>query len=359
MGDVTLYVGTYTKAAMRGADAGMAGNAEGLYGFAFDEEKGTMQRRWVEPMVNPSYVALDAQQARLYCVHELETCEGRPGGSVSAWAVAEDGSLRLLGRVATDASPCHVAAGGGMLYVANYGGGTLQAYALNENGMMAEGQRIAHSGSGPNVDRQEAPHVHSGYITPDGRHVTALDLGTDTLTTYVREGHALRAEPVRVAEAWPGDGPRISAYDARRNLLYVACELTGRIAAFACDEKGIPMRMLHAESILSDGPVKGASAADVHLSADGRFCYASARGEDSLSVFAISEDGALSRVQHLACGGRTPRAFALSPSGGWLLCGHQDSDTTAIFRVDKKTGTLTPHDVCASPSPVCLVFATR
>jgi 6-phosphogluconolactonase len=56
-------------------------------------------------------------------------------------------------------------------------------------------------------------------------------------------------------------------------------------------------------------------------------------------------------------GGRTPRNFALDPSGEWLLAANQDSDTIVAMRRDSRTGGLSdPEKVFDIPSAVCLVF---
>ncbi|MFM9030300.1 MAG: beta-propeller fold lactonase family protein, partial [Opitutaceae bacterium] len=61
-------------------------------------------------------------------------------------------------------------------------------------------------------------------------------------------------------------------------------------------------------------------------------------------------------VQPIAAGGRTPRNFALSPDGRWLVCGHQDTPLLTVFAVDAATGRLTrtPH---AAEVPVCICVA--
>ena len=58
------------------------------------------------------------------------------------------------------------------------------------------------------------------------------------------------------------------------------------------------------------------SGADLHLAPDGRFLYVSNRGQDSITVFSVQADGTLQLVQAVGCGGRTPRNFALDPTGG-------------------------------------------
>ena len=55
--------------------------------------------------------------------------------------------------------------------------------------------------------------------------------------------------------------------------------------------------------------------------------------------------------------GKTPRFFALDPSGTFLYAANQDSDTIVTFRVDQATGKLTPTgQVVKAGSPSAIVF---
>lgn len=346
----TVYVGTYTPP---------AGQAEGIYRLAFDEDTGLAEVQAVyKGIENPSYLAVTRDGRRLYCVKELEMYQGAKGGAVAAFAIAADVLTPLGERPTCGGAPCHVVLSPDetVLCVSNYTGGSLSAYAIDAEGVLGEAQCIAHTGHGPNPQRQEAPHVHSARFTPSGDAVLVMDLGTDMVTAYPVKGGMVGEEPIGASAAHPGDGPRMSAYDAGRNLLYVLGEMGNNVSTFACDARGIPTRLLWAVSMLPEG-AQSIGAADIHLSRDGRFLYASNRGHDSISCFAISDEGMLSMVQNIPCGGRTPRGFTLSPSGRWLLCGNQDSGTVTIFAVDSEKGTLAQHAETAVPTPVCLVFA--
>jgi 6-phosphogluconolactonase len=96
--------------------------------------------------------------------------------------------------------------------------------------------------------------------------------------------------------------------------------------------------------------------ADIHVSPDGRFLYASNRGHDSIAIFAIDQaNGLLSQVGHAPSGGATPRNFMVSPSGSHVLVANQDSGTVVVFARDRRTGLLEQTGVKAEiPAPVCL-----
>jgi 6-phosphogluconolactonase len=83
----------------------------------------------------------------------------------------------------------------------------------------------------------------------------------------------------------------------------------------------------------------------IHLSPDGRFLYATNRGDaNEIVIFAISErDGQLTPVGRQSTLGRTPREFAIDPTGRWLIVGNQDSDSVYIFSRDVQTGLLAPN----------------
>jgi 6-phosphogluconolactonase len=99
-------------------------------------------------------------------------------------------------------------------------------------------------------------------------------------------------------------------------------------------------------------------AADIHISPDGKFLYATNRGTaNDISAFKILKKGKLEFVQRTSTLGKGPRNFTIDPTGNFLLVGHQYTNDIVIFKRDKKTGSLTATgkkiELC---SPVCLVF---
>jgi 6-phosphogluconolactonase len=87
--------------------------------------------------------------------------------------------------------------------------------------------------------------------------------------------------------------------------------------------------------------------------------YASNRGHDSIAVFGFdARNGKLAYVEHQATQGKTPRHFAIDPTGQWLVAENQDSDSVVAFRIDAKTGRLSATGQTISVgAPTCTVFA--
>ena len=93
----------------------------------------------------------------------------------------------------------------------------------------------------------------------------------------------------------------------------------------------------------------------------GRFLYASNRGDNnSVAVFAIdTKSGKLKLEQIESTQGKTPRHFAIDPSGKWLLAENQDSDNIVIFKIDAKSGHLTASGQPVQiSSPTAIEFVT-
>jgi len=112
------------------------------------------------------------------------------------------------------------------------------------------------------------------------------------------------------------------------------------------------------KTIAADFPASKNTAAELAISPDGYFLYASNRGEDSLVVFSISgKDGNLTFVQRISCGGKTPRHFTLDPTAEWLICGNQDSANVTVFKRDTVTGKLSgPTQTVPLDSPLYTLF---
>jgi len=351
-----LYVGTYTDP-QRPLGIGLC---------EFDPQEGRL--RLVEAYTeieNPSFLTLSADGSRLYAVSETETYEGQEGGAAVAFAVeAGTGRLtRLNIRATHGGAPCHVSLdrSGRLLMVANYLGGSVTVFPLEADGSLgAQAQLMRHEGAlGPNAERQEAPHAHSALPDPANRFALAADLGRDRLLVAAIDGAARRLEPHGEAALAPGDGPRHFVFSADGRFVYLVNELSCTVTALAYDAEAGRLDAVQSLPTLPAGFSGENTCADIHLSADGRFLYASNRGHDSIAIYAVDADsGLLGSAGFQPTLGRTPRNFALAPGGGYLLAANQDTDNITVFRIDAATGALTDTGHALElPRPVCLVFA--
>ncbi|MFC7669330.1 lactonase family protein [Hymenobacter humi] len=160
-------------------------------------------------------------------------------------------------------------------------------------------------------------------------------------------------EPAFTAQ--PGAGPRHLTFSPNGRQAYLINELNSTITALSYDAAAGRFSELQTLSALPAGYEGPNSCADIHVSPNGRFLYASNRGHNSIAVFAIEAGGKLTPVQDVDTQGKTPRNFTLDPSGRLLLVANQNSNSIVTFRVDAQTGQLTPTGQTAEvPSPMFL-----
>lgn len=222
---------------------------KGICRVGFDPGTGFQVMASVAGCVNPSFVLAHPNGRVFYAVEEAE--EGRVrAGSLEGSLALEEQSFATLG-----ASPCHLALSedARYLYAANYSGGSLAAFALNDSGNIIRRTDLRqHTGSGPNPQRQEAAHVH--FSTALDGLIFVCDLGIDAIVTY-QNSDGLLHEMGRIAMP-AGSGPRHLAHSAKHpGWLYCVSELNGRVYALKRSETGCVVD--HSVSILPanfDGP---------------------------------------------------------------------------------------------------------
>jgi 6-phosphogluconolactonase len=355
-----VYVGTYTN----------AGKSEGIYIFGFDPETGRLSaRRTVKNVVEPSFLTIDQNRKYLYAVNELVEYDGKQNnGAVSAFAIDQkNGDLRFLNKQPSlGGAPCFITTSknGKFVLVANYVGGNVSVYPIEKDGRLGVSVDLAQhaAATGPNKDRQEAPHAHSITLDRGNRYAFAADLGIDRLMIYefgARTGK-LKPNPSQpFFQSKPGAGPRHFSFHPNGKLAFLINELDLSVTALAYNEKNGTLKEIQTVPTLPAGAsAAGATCADVHVSPDGKYLYGSNRGHNSLVSYRIDEQtGRLEYVEHVSAGIKKPRNFAIDPTGKFLLAANQDSDSIVVFRRDEKTGKLKPTGVKAEvPTPVCLKF---
>jgi 6-phosphogluconolactonase len=344
-----VYIGTYARQ---------------IDVFDLDQTSGALSHvRTVGDVPTPTYLAFSKDQKTLYAVNELEDV-----GGVSAFGVEPaTGQLTFLNRVSSGgAVPAHLSVDptGRWLLVANYGGGTIAAIAIQQDGALGEAASVVqHVGSGPNPSRQREPHPHMIVTDPKNGFVLVPDLGLDAVLAYQldRATGRLARQPDAGGRLAPGAGPRHLAFSPDGRHAYVINELDSRLAVFAFDSpsgylKPSPLQVV---STLPTNFGEPSTTAAVVTAPSGRFIYGSNRGHDSVAAFAVdSVSGRLTPLGQTPCGGRTPRDINLDPSGNFLLAANQDSDSVVTLRVDQQTGGLAPTGhVAQVPKPARILFS--
>jgi 6-phosphogluconolactonase len=345
-----LFIGTYTS-----------GKSKGIYVYKFNTKTGKGTEVSSAEAKNPSYLSISSNGKYLYAVDE----EGQ-GGAVGAYAFEPaTGRLALLNSQSSQGScPCYVSGdkAGKWVFVANYCSGSLTALPVNADGSIAPAAQIIQQfGKGFDTVHQESSHVHSAIFSPDEKFLLEANLGTDQEHVYMfqpNENIPLKEPFDSVTSLQPGSGPRHIAFHPKKSDVYILSELSGTVDAFHFDSTS--GKMNHFQRIRTTPEhFKGlAASADIHIRPDGKFLYASNRGEsNTIAVFEIRKDGRLATKQIVSTKGKHPRNFVIDPGGHFLLAANQDSDNIVIFTIDAASGLLkaTSNEI-SIPNPVCLKF---
>lgn len=351
-----VYVGTYT-----------GGESRGIYRFEIDAASGSAVAGPVlaGDSENPSFLVLHPNGRVLYAVNEVPSFDGRPTGAVSAFSIdPATGNLSFLNKQPSEgADPCHLAVDseGRSVVVANYSGGSVAVLPLDADGRLRPAARVRRlAGSGPNASRQQSPHAHGVFFDPSKGFLLTADLGADRILVErwaAARGTLEAAESDGVALP-PGSGPRHLAWHPSGRVLYALNELRSTLTAFRWDAARGALEEFQTISALPAGFTGENTAAEIVVSPDGRFVYASNRGDDSLAVFAAGASGRLSSVGRVPSGGRTPRSFAIDPSGRWLIAANQGSGSVVVFRLDPGTGLPRATGTkVAVPQPVSILLS--
>ncbi|RFU47621.1 lactonase family protein [Paraburkholderia sp. DHOC27] len=350
-----------------------AAHGKGISVFAFDEQTGKLT--WLSDTTavpNPTYLTVVPGRRMLYATSEMY---GREEGWISAFRIdPASGTLSEVGsRQSTRGSlsaHCNTDREGRCAMVANYShetvgelpGKHVVSFALQPDGSLTPAvSEAVHTGKGPRADRQGVPHPHCVMPSPDNRFVLVPDLGTDQIVTYRLDAASGRLERTQheALQMAPGSGPRHLAFHPDGTKAYVINELSNTVCALGYDAAHGTLRLLQTfDGLAADAPLS--YGAGLLVSADGRFLYATFRGDDSVMTYALdSRDGTLSGATRHASGGKTPRSFAMTPSGAFMLVANQDSDVLVSWRLDPVSGApVEQADTVAVGTPMCVQAVT-
>jgi len=358
-----LFVGTYTEEGSQ---------SKGIYAYNYDGDTGKITPLGLAAeTTNPSWVTISPNGRFLYAVNEVGNYKGPNSGGLSAFSIDRDqegrptGKLTFLNEVPTQgADPCYVTLDktGKYAVVANYTGGSLIVIRIHEDGSLGGPSAfMEHTGHGPNLQRQRSAHVHSVDLSPDNRFVYVDDLGIDGLLVYKFDDSkgVLAANSSKYATFDPGAGPRHFALHPSGKFAYVVSEMQGTVTVFSNDPATGTLQRLQTISTLPKDFKGEIEDAEVEIHPSGNFLYASNRGDgNSIAVFTIdAEKGTLTPVEYISTQGKTPRSFEIDPKGTLLFAANQQSNNIVMFKIDRKTGRLTPTGQTLDvASPVCVKF---
>jgi 6-phosphogluconolactonase len=239
---------------------------------------------------------------------------------------------------------------GNYALVANYGAGdqnstgqSVAVFPVNHSDFAFERPTSVsfHTGNSTNPDRQAGPHPHMFTTDPFANAFAfSPDLGTDQVYQYkfnASSGVLAAATAPYVSPDMSGSGPRHIAFHPDRLFAYVINELANTIDVFTYDSQaGQLTALVQSISTLPDGFSGSSEAAEILVTPNGKYVYASNRGYDSIVgyyVNPLSTDFHLKRISFTTERISTPRNFAIDPNGRFLLVGCSTTNEIVTFDI--------------------------
>jgi len=352
-GKYHVYIGTYT-----GKDG-----SKGIYRSELDLATGKLSEPEVAAEVgSPSFLAISPSGKNLYAVGEA--AGGKDGGGVYSFALdPATGKLTKLNQnTSGGAGPCHIATdpSGKTAIVANYGGGSVSAFKLKEDGSIeARTAFVQHTGSSIHRGKPTVPHGHCGSFDATGKYALFCDLGLDQVLVYAVDhdkGSLTLATTIKLPQ---GAGPRHIHIAPSNDLAFVCGELDCTANVIKLDFAGGKHEVLQSISTLPSGMAgKGDSTAEIRIHPNGKYVYVSNRGHNSIAAFGW--DGKkLTALGHASAGIKTPRNFNIDPTGQWMLVANQDGGDVIVFKIDDKGMPQPTGNKIAVSKAVCVKFLAK
>lgn len=341
-----------------------AGEQGGIHAYEFDNHAGQLKPlRRTGGVENPFFMALAPNRKVLYSIHAKQF-SGAENEHIAAFEiVGGTGELKLLNRQSSEGrAACYldVDATGKVVFVANYTSGSVAALPVKSDGSLGAATSFhPHTGSSVNPLRQKEPHAHCIVVSPDNRFAFAADLGTDQILSYKIDPTTAKLTPNNppFAKSPLGAGPRHLTFHPSRPQVYVVNELLNSVSVFDYDPKAGALALRQTLSTLPEGFAATTHCADVKVTPDGRYLYATNRGHDSIACYRIGDDGLLSLIAIEPSLGKGPQNMAITSDGRWLLCANMPGNNVAVFRIEPATGRLTSvGEPLRQTSPSCIML---
>lgn len=263
---------------------------------------------------------------------------GQPYSVLSYAIDPASGMLKALSKTPLADNMANIATDrtGRYLLAASYSGNKISVNAIGADGVV-QTPPLAVIPTGKNA--------HSVQVDPDNTHVFASNLGSDVILQYRFDAATgkLTANTPPAVSTQTGAGPRHFVFSRDQRFVYSTNELDATVSTYAYDRQNGTLSLLGSDSLLPEGfkTSEQLAAADLHLTPDGRFLYASERTSNTLTGFKVDPaSGKLTRILNIPTETQ-PRGFNIDPRGRYLLAVGQKAGLTS-YAIDRDTGALTP-----------------
>ncbi|KIA86291.1 lactonase family protein [Flavobacterium sp. AED] len=320
-------------------------NKEGIYVFQLDTLTGNLKKiTSVKNILNPSYLTVSPNGKYIFACTETKTPNA---GSVSSFEFKpQNKTLTFINSQKSGGeNPVYLSVHKNEKWLinANYTQGSVSVYPITTDGKINPiAQNFSYSEGSINKERQDRSHVHSAVFSPNYDFIFLPDLGADKIRSYrfdCAKEQPLSENQYPFTQTTLGSGPRHFTFHPDGKFAYCVEELTGTISVYKYEDgklDAIQRINAHSEEFK-----EGFNSGDIHISPDGRFLYASNRGEENnIAIFSIESNGRLKTIGYQSTFGKTPRIFTIDSTGKFLIVANQSSGDVIVFKRNSVTGLL-------------------
>jgi 6-phosphogluconolactonase len=268
----------------------------------------------------------------------------QPYIAVSYAIDAKTGELKQIGSGPLADSMANIAfdRSGKFLFSASYGGNKVAVNPVGADGIVAAASQVIPTGL----------NAHAFLPSPDNRFVFATNLGSDQVLAFKFDSGTGTLSPNEAATVKTPEksGPRHFIFHPNGKFVYLVHELNADLAVYAYDaDKGTWHEEQRTTALPTDAagklfpgkPFSGKPwAADLHLTPNGQFLYASERTSSTLTAFKVdAATGRLTTIDSVPTETQ-PRGFNIDPSGHFLAAVGELSNGMTVYAIDQATGRL-------------------
>lgn len=335
-----VYFGTYTGK-----------ESKGIYQCDLNAKSGKLSNATLAVETSsPSFLAIHPNNKFLYAVNEGKA-------TISAFSIDRGtGKLTFLNsRPSMGGAPCHLIVDptGKNILAANYSGGSCICISIEADGRLSDRSSFQqHKGKRTNG--------HAIHLDRSNKFALCCDLGLDQVIVYAFDAAKGSLTRHGAFNTPKGAGPRHFAWHPDGKTAYINGE--SDLTIIACDydaDKGALTQKQVLSTLPSSVQRRGGSTAETVVHPSGKFVYVSNRDPyNSIAIFQVDpKSRKLKPVGHQGQGIKTPRNFAIEPTGKFMLVANQNGGNVLVFRINQLTGELIPEKSSVKvPRPVCVRF---
>lgn len=300
--------------------------------FRLSDEGELRPLRWVEVPGGPAPMATNPAGTRLYVAQRVSK-------HISSFAVGADGSLDLIGKIATrgDSNCMWMDRGGRFLLSSYYRGEGVHVHATDADGALIE-EAVEW--------RDTALSAHCFMTDPSNRwayacHIAA-GIGPNCIYQYAFDAESGALTPLDPPTVTANNeaGPRHCCFHPTLPILYATNEQGGSVTAYHIDTATGALGEGETVSLTPPDWSENAGGTQIRITADGAWVFANVGGADRIASLRVADDGSVVVTSYVESESG-PRAMGLDASGRFLFSTGGDSGYISVYRIDSDGGALT------------------